>query len=407
MSSLGQYYSRGSAAISQLMYNNVSLYNFFKNGAESFLTMAEKEFASQQSFRRATTSYTFRTTHTMAISFDGKNWTLIQNNPFAYNQYIPPDKVGTYQSNNPPVCKGIAWNGSMWVAVGTSSSTVWDGSDFVTVSNNTPSSQIATSTDGINWYKRGKAGLFNQTCHCVAASPSLWVVGGDEFIENLDNSGRYGCISTSTDGITWTPVEIPIGSAFSVAYNGITWVAVGKTSSGNRIYNIATSTNGTNWTGRVLGSTQNPVIYRGVAWNGSKWIAVGGKSSSELFGTTTLGIISTSEDGITWTHQDFDEYLRSVSWNGVRWIIGGEGIFTSSDGENWSNIVDTTNYINTIASKIVLPITGGIPTNISSIIATNEEPLKFLISEDGESWKPDVPFYRERPSLNKIIKINI
>ena len=405
MSSLGQYYSRGSAAISQLMYNNVSLYNFFKNGAESFLTMAEKEFASQQSFRKATTSYTFRTTHTMAISFDGKNWTLIQNNPFAYNQYIPPDKVGTYQSNNPPVCKGIAWNGSMWVAVGTSSSTVWDGSDFVTVSNNTPSSQIATSTDGINWYKRGKAGLFNQTCHCVAASPSLWVVGGDEFIENLDNSGRYGCISTSTDGITWTPVEIPIGSAFSVAYNGITWVAVGKTSSGNRIYNIATSTNGTNWTGRVLGSTQNPVIYRGVAWNGSKWIAVGGKSSSELFGTTTLGIISTSEDGITWTHQDFDEYLTSVSWNGVRWIIGGEGIFTSSDGENWSNIVDTTNYINTIASKIVLPITGGIPTNISSIIATNEEPLKFLISEDGESWKPDVPFYRERPSLNKIIKI--
>lgn len=414
MSSLGEYYRIASMAMNSLRSNDISRFNFEKNTAESYLAMAEKEFSSQQSFSKATTSYTFRTTHTMAISFNGKDWTLIQNNPFAYNQYIPANKVDTYTTNDPPVCNGIAWNGSMWVAVGSmggklgfQTPSLWSGSDWVSISTTYPTSEVATSVDGINWYKRGRAGLFSQTCHCVAASPSLWVVGGDEFINNI-NSGGYGCISTSTNGITWTPVQTPTGPVYGVAYNGTTWVAVGKDGSGlsgNRLYNLATSTDGSTWTGRVLGSSQNPVIYKGVAWNGNKWMAVGGKSSSPAFGVNTLGIISTSDDGLSWTHQDFDEYLTSVCWNGVRWIIGGEGIFTSSDGENWSNIVDTSNYINTIAAKIILPITGGLPTNISSIIATNEEPLKFLISEDEQNWKPLSPFYKERPTLNKIVKI--
>ena len=73
-------------------------------------------------------------------------------------------------------------------------------------------------------------------------------------------------------------------AGYGVAWNGSLWVAVGEGTN-----TIATSTNGSAWTGR--GTSIFSTAGRGIAWNGTLWVAVGE-------GTNT---IATSPDGINWT----------------------------------------------------------------------------------------------------------
>jgi hypothetical protein len=73
---------------------------------------------------------------------------------------------------------GIAWNGSLWVAVGQAGNV-----------NNT----IITSTDGITWTGRGTT-VFSTYGYGVAWNGSVWVAVG---------TGGF-TVATSSDGITWT-----------------------------------------------------------------------------------------------------------------------------------------------------------------------------------------------------------
>jgi hypothetical protein len=117
-------------------------------------------------------------TLTICTSYDTITWTPSAVNPFG-------DHIANYSVK---YGKGLGWNGSMWVAVGTNSdSTVC----------------IATSTDGTNW-TNSTNNPFNGGCgQEVRWIPSLgkWIAVG------YTPSGAV--VASSSDGLSWTVTTSP------------------------------------------------------------------------------------------------------------------------------------------------------------------------------------------------------
>ena len=167
---------------------------------------------------------------------------------------------------------------------------LWIGIGWASIAENT----IVKSTDGGNsWVACATNGGISPIGRCVAygldgASQPLWVAGGDN-----------GKIATSPNGSTWFPCASNGGitsTVFGVAYGkndlGVgLWVAVGQ---GTNI--IATSPNGTTWTGRSIANPTGlttggiSVAYGQNALGNWLWVAVGGGGN----------IIATSINGTTW-----------------------------------------------------------------------------------------------------------
>jgi hypothetical protein len=197
---------------------------------------------------------------------------------------------------------GVAWNGTMWVAVG----------DSFTASQHS----IAYSYDGISWTGLGKS-VF-QTGNGVAWNGTMWVAVGT----------GTNTIAYSYDGIRWIGLGYIIFAAGNgVAWNGTMWVAVGT---GYGISNtIAYSYNGISWIG--LGTTMFPNNATGIAWNGTMWIAVG------------VGFNAYSYDGIQWTSltQSPNSNGYEISWNGTIWVvIANNFISYSYNGIQWISLTD-------------------------------------------------------------------
>ena len=273
-----------------------------------------------------------------------------------------PDGITWTERTHPIVnsVNGIAWNGSLWVAVGGYSGTA-----------------IATSPDGITWTARTSPFEgFGTTCWDVAWNGSLWVAVGSGIAP----------IATSPDGITWTSRTSPITSAVKgVAWNGSLWVAVGFGT-----FTVATSPDGITWTGRTA---TFPNGGRNVAWNGSLWVAVGesidpdsgiatspdgitwtGRSAGNVRDVAWNGSLwvaaaafgsRTSPDGITWTSNS-DTVSEAMAWNGSLWVGGGHGTFktyTSSDGVTWTGRSSPLTQVEAVAARRVLPYVGFSPAN--------------------------------------------
>jgi hypothetical protein len=142
----------------------------------------------------------------IATSPDGITWTA-QTSPF----------------NEQPVY-GIAWNGYMWAAVG-------DGGDSGT--------GIATSLDGIIWTARGPEVNWPRYTNSIAWNGTLWIAASTDNI---------GSVVTSSDGQLWT-ISNPVGQdgpVNSVAWNGSIWIAICPSGGGNS--NMSTSPDGLTWT---------------------------------------------------------------------------------------------------------------------------------------------------------------
>jgi hypothetical protein len=254
--------------------------------------------------------------NTIVTSSDGITWTPSSNGNTIFTRG-----------------NGVAWNGSLWVAVGVRASM---GTSFNT---------IATSTNGTNWFPSSNGNTIFDSCRGVAWNGSLWVAVG-----NGTNT-----IATSTDGVTWSglgPLIFTLNTANDggngVAWNGSNrWVAVGSGTTNT----IATSTDGTSWIGR--GNSVFTTGGNGVAYNGSDlWVAVGS-------GTNT---IATSTDGTSWIgcgNSVFTTSGNSVAWNSSLsiWIAVGSGtnsIATSSNGITWDTSGNGNSVItigNGVASK--------------------------------------------------------
>ena len=374
--------------------------------------------------------YTQTGTFTAGWSSDGINW------------------VGTTASNDGTFSYagfGVAWNGAMWVSVGSGSThsiayssngQTWtpadsegpifqyeggldvatNGQEWVAVGMD-GSNSIAYSSNGIQWQPLGGSAFGNYDNGgygaCVAWGNNMWVAGG-----------TGACtIATSPDGLNWTAVDSSAGYIFSgdgpglvydIAYNGTHWVAVGTGGNGT----VAYSSDAVNW--QFADNGGSPFFQYGgisVAWNGVQWMA-GGQ-------TTNGYALITSSNVSDWTPiantlaDGFYASVYGIDWNGSVWTITGyidipsAGYYMaySSDGSNFTSVNNplqlSTDYLGewffysaiTIASRRVLPYVGtpSQPKQVAPALMTenfmiacgsndNYSGLQFAHSYDGIAW---------------------
>ena len=228
------------------------------------------------------------TTYTLKNSLDGINWGATN---------------GSFTTSG----NGIAYNGSLWVAVGQDSSTA---------------GSIKYSYDGIT-FSNSLTGGFSGYGSGVAWNGFQWIAVGSDTINTIQRS---------SDGINWFSVTTGQFTSYgsATAWNGYTWVGVGSDATTSMKYSL----NGLIWLNATSGGFTG--AGRGLVWNGSIWVAVG---------TDTATTIKYSLDGSNWiaASNGFTSSGAAVAWNGRMFVsVGtdstpGNTIKYSYNGQVWSN----------------------------------------------------------------------
>jgi len=310
--------------------------------------------------------------NTIAYSEDGITWRGLGSNIFESEGY------------------NVAWNGSLWIAVGLGSNTMaysqdgiqwtglgktifstsgngigWNGTYWV--ATGTGANTIAYSQNGTIWFGLGST-VFTQSGRGIAWNGNSWVATGQ----------GTNTLAYSSNSITWTGIGSSTFSTtgYAVATNGIYWVATGQGS--NCMAYTTNRAGASGWTAitGVFDTTGFVGSAYGIAWNGRTWVVVGkpaGSSTNE---------IAYSTNGTTWTGVSVAPFTTSglgVCWNGVRFIAtgygGGNSIAYSPDGINWyrgfngystgSTSQIFTSYGNAVASN---PGVGAVPIESQMIL---------------------------------------
>jgi hypothetical protein len=330
--------------------------------------------------------------NSIAYSYDGVNWVGLGNTIF--------DRISDWGGGN-----SVAWNGGMWVAVGSNSSFYRTADNQLFYVGNT----AAYSYNGRDWFG---AGNNNQTMYCgnygegrcVTFIGRTWISGG------YGMKGRYwnelsSNLWISNDGINWKPlsmfkkidninfaqtINLGRGKINCLAYNektllilydgGIAYANISTDiiyDSNNNIakINYNQCDKDTNCVPEIKDNNGNSIIYgvnkttvsdpgagyKSVVWGGpdnnKMWIAVGNKN----FDFNQSIIYST--DGINWIKANcydkndtkdvktplFNGSANGISWNGSLWIATGgskgDTIATSTDGINWTKVPNSINLI--------------------------------------------------------------
>lgn len=326
-------------------------------------------------------------------------------------------------------CNSLSWNGYMWVAVGDAGSNtigysydglVWTGlgtSIFPVeaigvswgngkfIATGIGPVWVAVSTNGINWVSNSSTLLSRGGK--LAFGNNLWVTTG---------VGSTNLASSSDNGTTWVAAAVqPFSNAsYDVAYNGAQWIVCGADVSGN---NVAYSSDGLTWTSINV----SQVSARGIAWSGSAWFLTGGSPSSSIvyksingitwnavsstfgpaytivskqlypYGTQekivsiacgTNGVIISS-DGIHWNSLSTTlSNPTCVAWNGSMWLLGGTGIAYSTNGVTYTSL--SILGMTTIYSIAWSAAEGA----VGMWIAVGEGLTNRASSYDGITWTP-------------------
>ncbi len=207
------------------------------------------------------------------------------------------------------------------------------------------SGTVSTSTDGVHW-----------TPQTSGTHASLHSVVYDEFVA----VGDSGTILTSPDGVAWTPrTSNTTQNLNAIAYNGAQFVAAGNggtilTSTDGIAWTTATSGTSANLTGATYGDNLFAVVGAGGAIltsaTGTVWTGRSSGSSVNLTGIVcggtlfiavgSSGTIIGSPDGTAWTGRSSGtaDSLLSVAYGAGQFAAVGTGgiLLTSTDGSNWS-----------------------------------------------------------------------
>jgi hypothetical protein len=194
----------------------------------------------------------------------------------------------------------------------------WSGTQYVVVGEN---KTILTSPDGINWTIRSIGDVSDFRLYGIVWSGSKFIAVGANMVNNQTE------IQVSTDGIVWTasPFTVHSGELTSIAWSGNLFVAVGSYfEEGTRKPLLLTSPNGIDWTNRSSPNTGGYSL-NDVIWTGSKFVTVGS------------GVSGYSNDGINWSYVANPAIgILGVCYSGKTFVGAGNGIYTSSDGVNWT-----------------------------------------------------------------------
>jgi hypothetical protein len=324
------------------------------------------------------------TSRHLLLSYDGFNWKPVATNYMTSGYYVTgmdwsPSlgrwcvSVQTGASTNQIIYSsdGLSWTLASTVVGG--GPVKWTGTYFMAAVNDSASTKIAVSQDGITWVTRSLGSYGQVLSIAVEETSSTFIVG------TYPDSTSVEGILKSSDGITWTAVggtnqnyrhsgAVWDGmryliktdnfiNSIRVSYDGTTWTSVGGSVHGS----------GISWTNPQIGTltvyqptivcgsgdnttmafSKDGIFYKSLgntlftergnyaAWNGRMWIACGSGSQH------TLGY---SYDGLAWTglgNTVFTAQANHVIWNGARWVAAGSGgntLATSVDGIVWTGL---------------------------------------------------------------------
>ena len=315
------------------------------------------------------------TTNYMAYSADGITW-------FGRGTTVATGTPFTTQ------CNGIAYNGYIWVAVGSGTNSLaysydgftwtgiasgvtnfstggfgvaWGKDKFVAVGSGTNSTLY--SYDGINWSISSTTTVFATQGFCVAYNGLYWMAGGQ----------GTNTLAYSYEGISWTVVttstSVFLTACYGLAWNGIRWVCVGTGTNSiayTTSYSVTPPTASGSFTVIASAAANFSTSGNGVAWNGTRFVAVGTGTNSILYST----------DGTSWTIASvltlFTTSGQCVMWSGNRWYAGGTGtsntLAYSFDGITWTGLgittVGSTGTVRAIAYNSKRPNTISLSRNI-------------------------------------------
>ena len=210
----------------------------------------------------------------------------------------------------------VSENNDYWRCVSYS-----NDNNFVAI---TSKGNISTSTDGLTWTP-------------YVASSELGIQSWFRLVHGKDEisgNGKYvalgmsGHVSTSTDGLTWTAAIQPLsttGSWSNLTFDGTRFIAL------STLGDIATSTDGLTWSSsQMLDSNRT---WHGLVYGNRKYIAL-----------DMYGYISASVDGTTWTTPVQNLQLSiannwcDIAYNNNMFVaLSASGYISRSfDGENWT-----------------------------------------------------------------------
>ena len=303
---------------------------------------------------------TLNQTNCYGLGWNGTYWLILGAATTAINTIIKANATLTSfttsatgsASGFATQANAAAWNGSMWVAVGTDSGT---------------NANIKYSYDGTNW-TNASTGRIAGGGNAVIWNGYIWVAGG--------TAGGSSVLWYSYNGINWAAspnaTTLMTSSCQSIAWNGTIFVAAGYSGGAGR---LIYSYDGITWTA-VSGYVLSVSVFS-VVWNGKLFVAAG----SGTVGTTS------SPDGITWTAQSSgpgssdNMYAVGFSSNVTPDAVIGTVAFQSKQpqflssnptinvGSNWltlngsMKVTPTSVGINTGNPLFTLDVNGSINTN--------------------------------------------
>ena len=227
---------------------------------------------------------------------------------------------------------------------------------------------IFTSTDGINWVNSySNTALLSQ--RRVAYGNGKFIVVGAGFLGFSEDGMNWSTVSHSLIGFTYTPQDLIFvnGKFFAVSkttcytFEDIAMTgAVNFTSAeigtkdyycityGNNKFvaggtGLSTSEDGVNWTEEVVLTLDGRTfLWQQIIFAKNKFVAV-----------DDAGYVTSSEDGVNWT---VPKKLSNVSsyrstplayGNNKFAIMCKDGIYISTDGENWTKETIPTSFVGT------------------------------------------------------------
>ena len=265
------------------------------------------------------TGYTSTTTNQFTgqgndIAYNGALWVAVGSNTVNGNliKYSSSPSLvwsnATYPSVGPSTMNTVKWNGSYWLAGGSGAS--------INANN------LLQSSNGSSWSYANPTTMMS-SIQGLAWNGYKWVaVGTDPVVSSI--------LYTDTNGLWQQTTNAFISQGNAVTNNGRTWVAVGNGSSGLDSA-MKYSYDAISWSD-IIGPQLSTATT--IAWNGDKFVAGGSNRNSSN--------VVYSFDGVNWTYSgvpNVAQQATSLLWDGSQWSLTGlndSTHFVSADGIQWT-----------------------------------------------------------------------
>ncbi len=277
------------------------------------------------------------------------------------------------ETNTRELLKDIIWDGSQFLATGTSGIllTSQDGRTWIMRTTGTTDDLEAIAWSGDTYVIAGKDGRLLVSNDGVSWSQST-TGHGFTVLDLIYDNGRFlgvgedGGIIESADGVLWSRQFIDSDAPFSRVYktatgymvyaNYVVIVPVGPSLSSLEIYR---SSDGVTWEETDEDPTET---FPDAIWNGQVWVSI--KNNN----------LVVSEDRQNWRVDPLKPVFNTVASNSSVFVGAGyESIYASSDGESWTKVFDPESEIFAVA------------WNGAVFMAVGENGL-FYRSSNGQDW---------------------